>query len=131
MSLYPPLLSFFRTDQDVITTRPMKGTRARGCEANDDTLQAAALAASEKDRAENLMIVDLLRNDLAKIAQPGSVSVTSLFDIEKYPTVWQMTSTIRAQLKTGVGLKETLHALFLVGLSQVLRRKEVWRLSGC
>ncbi len=106
---------FFRTDQDVITTRPMKGTRARGCEANDDTLQAAALAASEKDRAENLMIVDLLRNDLAKIAQPGSVSVTSLFDIEKYPTVWQMTSTIRAQLKTGVGLKETLHALFPCG----------------
>ena len=98
-----------------IFTRPMKGTRARGlCSARDEAL-AQELAASAKDRAENVMIVDLLRNDLGQIARAGSVRVDELFAIERYPSVWQMTSRVSAQTRTGVGLVQVLQALFPCG----------------
>ena len=88
---------FFRLDGDVIESRPMKGTAARGLWSSEDRRQAAGLAASEKDRAENVMIVDMVRNDLGRVAEPGTVGAPHLFALEQYPTVWQMTSTVRAR----------------------------------
>ncbi|WP_374302279.1 aminodeoxychorismate synthase component I [Paracoccus sp. (in: a-proteobacteria)] len=98
-----------------IETRPMKGTAPRGRDASEDAGHAAALAASEKDRAENLMIVDLLRNDLSRICLPGSVGVPLLFHVETYATLHQMVSTVTGQLKPGVGLAAILGALFPCG----------------
>ncbi|MGI9666480.1 MAG: aminodeoxychorismate synthase component I [Acidimicrobiia bacterium] len=106
---------FFRVDGRRITTRPMKGTRPRGRWLEEDAALAAELAASEKDRAENLMIVDLIRNDLGRIAEFGSVDVEELFAIEKYPTVWQMTSQISAELSDAIELGDVFHALFPCG----------------
>jgi para-aminobenzoate synthetase/4-amino-4-deoxychorismate lyase len=106
---------FFRWDGESITTRPMKGTIARGRWAAEDKARRLQLAGSEKDRAENLMIVDLLRNDLGRIAEYGSVEVTDLFDIERFDTLWQMTSTIRAQPRPDVSLFEVLAGLFPSG----------------
>ena len=111
LSFSPEL--FFTRHGEQITVRPMKGTCPRGRWLEEDREQAARLLASEKDRAENLMIVDLLRNDLGRIARPGSVDVKKLFDLERHPTLWQMTSTIQA--RTGVGLEECLAALFPCG----------------
>lgn len=91
----------------------MKGTRPRGRWPEEDRRLAAELAASEKDRAENVMIVDLLRNDMGRIAETGSVAVASLFDVERYETVWQMTSTITA--RTHVAVPAILAALFPSG----------------
>ncbi|MCG3151365.1 MAG: Isochorismate synthase MenF [bacterium] len=107
-SLSPEL--FFRLDGASITTRPMKGTAPRSSEAGVDAALAAGLLASEKDRAENVMIVDMLRNDLGRIAIPGSVQVPSLFTLERYVTVHQMTSTIVAD--TTASLSEIFRALF-------------------
>ena len=101
---------FFRRDGEHITTRPMKGTRRRGLTTASDRELREALRTSHKDRAENLMIVDMMRNDLNRIAISGSVTVPSLFEIEKYPTVWQMTSTITA--RTTRSWAEILGALF-------------------
>jgi para-aminobenzoate synthetase/4-amino-4-deoxychorismate lyase len=101
---------FFRLDGDELISRPMKGTASRGMVLNDDLHQADWLRHSEKNRAENVMIVDMVRNDMGRIADIGSVEVTSLYEIEKYPTLWQMTSTVRA--KTGTGLCEIMQALF-------------------
>lgn len=101
---------FFDLQGDTITCRPMKGTANRGCTPAHDQRQIAHLKASHKDRAENVMIVDMVRNDLGRIAPPGQVETTSLFDVETYPTVLQMTSTVRAQ--TAAGLPEILAALF-------------------
>lgn len=98
-----------------IFTQPMKGTRARGLWSAQDQALAQELAASEKDRAENVMIVDLLRNDLGQIARAGSVCVDTLFAIERYPSVWQMTSRISAQTRADVGLVQVLQALFPCG----------------
>lgn len=98
LSLSPEL--FFRVEDDRITVRPMKGTAPRSPEAEADRAQAAQLRASPKNRAENLMIVDLLRNDLGRVAVPGSVRADALFEIESYPTVHQMTSTVSAQLRS-------------------------------
>jgi para-aminobenzoate synthetase/4-amino-4-deoxychorismate lyase len=106
---------FFDVDGDRITTRPMKGTAARGRTPDEDAEAAAALSVSEKDRAENAMIVDLLRNDLGRIAVPGSVKPTRLFATERYDTVWQMTSTVDARLRGGVGLTDVFRALFPSG----------------
>ena len=106
---------FFERQGDRLRTRPMKGTRRRGLTLEDDLARAAELASSEKDRAENLMIVDLLRNDLGRIALPGSVAVDGLFDIERYPTVWQMTSTVSARIAPDARLVEILRALFPCG----------------
>ncbi len=104
---------FFRLEGDRLETRPMKGTRPRGRRPEEDRKLARALAASGKDRAENVMIVDLLRNDMARISEPNSVEVQSLYDVEAYPTVWQMTSTIRSRTRAGV--PEILRALFPSG----------------
>jgi para-aminobenzoate synthetase/4-amino-4-deoxychorismate lyase len=80
----------------------MKGTAARACEGGEDEERAARLRLSEKERAENVMIVDMMRSDMGRIASPGSVRVPSLFELEKYPTVWQMTSTVVASTKASV-----------------------------
>jgi len=89
---------FFELKNGGVTARPMKGTRARGLTAEADRAAAEALRMSEKDRAENIMIVDMLRNDIGRIAVPGSVKTLSRFDVEKYPTVWQMTSTVQGEI---------------------------------
>lgn len=108
---------FFTLDADTqrIATRPMKGTRPRGLWAAQDQAYKTDLAASAKDRAENVMIVDLLRNDLGRIAETGSVEVTQLFDIEQYPTVWQMTSTVEATLPPAHTWLDAFAALFPCG----------------
>lgn len=112
MSLSPEL--FFTVETDRIAVRPMKGTAPRLVDAAADQAQAAALHASEKNRAENLMIVDLLRNDLGRISRPGSVTVETLFEVEAYPTVHQMTSTVSAQLQTD-RLEDLVRGLFPCG----------------
>lgn len=101
---------FWRLDDDTITMRPMKGTRPRGRWPTEDRALAAELIASEKDRAENVMIVDMARNDLGRIARVGSVRVPTLFQAEPYPTVWQMTSTVTAETRAGLG--DLLRACF-------------------
>lgn len=106
---------FFRRTGDCVTTMPMKGTARRGRWLQEDEEIASRLYNSEKDRAENVMIVDLLRNDLGKISQPGSVHVSRLFDLERYDTVWQMTSTVQSKISPQVGLTEMLAALFPCG----------------
>nr|WP_241865496.1 aminodeoxychorismate synthase component I [Paracoccus salsus] len=110
-----PELFFAVDDAGRIETRPMKGTARRGATQDEDVAAAAALSISEKDRAENLMIVDLLRNDISRVCVPGSVHVPKLFQIEPYATVHQMTSTVAGQLREGAGLDEILMALFPCG----------------
>jgi para-aminobenzoate synthetase / 4-amino-4-deoxychorismate lyase len=106
---------FFHLEGDKITTRPMKGTTKRGKSFTEDTSKASELYHSVKDRAENVMIVDLLRNDLGVVAEPGTVKVEKLFEIEQYPTVHQMTSTITAQLAKNTSLVDIFKALFPCG----------------
>ena len=101
---------FFEKNGPAIVSRPMKGTAARGLWFEQDLEQAHRLSHSEKERAENVMIVDMVRNDLGRIARPGTVTVSKLFDVERYPTVWQMTSTVSAE--TGSSLTEIITALF-------------------
>jgi para-aminobenzoate synthetase/4-amino-4-deoxychorismate lyase len=101
---------FLRLDGDHITSRPMKGTAPRGRDLDEDERRAHDLAASAKERAENVMVVDMVRNDLGRIARPGSVAVTELCAIERYPTVLQMTSTVTARSTAPV--TEVLRALF-------------------
>jgi para-aminobenzoate synthetase / 4-amino-4-deoxychorismate lyase len=113
LSVSPEL--FFRREQGRLTVRPMKGTAPRGATAGEDRVLAEALRSSAKERAENLMIVDLLRNDLGRIAVPGSVSVASLFDVEVLPTALQMTSTIRATPRPCTRLDDVFAALFPCG----------------
>ena len=98
-----------------LVTRPMKGTAARGRTPDEDAAAARRLRASAKDRAENLMIVDLLRNDLGRIAVPGSVVARSLFAVEAYPTVWQLTSEVVATARPSTTLLDVLRALFPSG----------------
>ncbi len=113
LSLSPEL--FFEREGLAIRTRPMKGTVKRGRWLGEDQRMAKKLAKSAKDRAENVMIVDLLRNDLGRVSVPGSVSVPTLFEIERYETLWQMTSKVEATLRNDVGLPELLAALFPCG----------------
>jgi len=101
---------FFRLNGSDLVSRPMKGTRPRGRWPEEDVKCAGELQQSVKDRAENVMIVDMVRNDLGRIARTGSVNVLQLFDVERYPTVLQMTSTVHAE--TDAGLGEILGALF-------------------
>jgi para-aminobenzoate synthetase/4-amino-4-deoxychorismate lyase len=101
---------FYTQDGDVLRSRPMKGTRPRGMTLAEDRAHREELLESEKDRAENVMIVDMVRNDLGHIAEPGSVHVPQLFEAEPYPTVWQMTSQVEARTRAGFG--DTLKALF-------------------
>ncbi|MFC5860828.1 aminodeoxychorismate synthase component I [Acidicapsa dinghuensis] len=113
LSLSPEL--FFARHGDRIITRPMKGTAAPGMDAAELRANSAWLQSDEKNRAENLMIVDLLRNDLGRICKMGSVHVSDLFKVEQYPTVLQMTSTIEGTLREGVGYPEIFRALFPSG----------------
>jgi para-aminobenzoate synthetase component 1 len=107
---------FFRTDvTGAIQTRPMKGTQPRADDPTEDTRRRLFLQTDEKNRAENLMIVDLLRNDLSRVCQPGSVRVPELFSIETYETVHQMTSLVSGQLQDGTGLGDIFRALFPCG----------------
>lgn len=104
---------FFKKEKSTITTRPMKGTAARGRTYEEDLNRRQQLAASEKEQAENVMIVDLLRNDLGRIAE--RVRVPQLFSIETYPTVHQMTSTVTGEVAETITVKEVFKALFPCG----------------
>jgi para-aminobenzoate synthetase / 4-amino-4-deoxychorismate lyase len=106
---------FFRLEGDQVTARPMKGTIERGKSFAEDEANASWLYQSEKNRAENVMIVDLLRNDLGILAKPGTVHVPKLFEIEQYPTVHQMTSTIAAKISENIQLVDIFKALFPCG----------------
>ena len=106
---------FFRVRGKRCSTRPMKGTRPRGRWIAEDLRLAEELRQSAKDRAENVMVTDLVRNDLGRISQVGSVEVSELWAAERYPTVWQLTSTVESNLRSGVGLVEMVTALFPCG----------------
>ncbi len=109
LSLSPEL--FLQRRGDLLESRPMKGTRPRGRTLSEDEAMREELLASEKDRAENLMIVDMVRNDLGQVCVAGSVQTPRLFTAERYRTVWQMTSTVTGQA-AGAGLAEVLAANF-------------------
>lgn len=124
---------FFELNGDLSRTRPMKGTMPRKLWSQADEEARQALSSCSKQRAENLMIVDLLRNDMGRISETGSVKVTSLFEVEQYPTVWQMTSTICS--RTSRSLREIFSALFPCGsvtgapkirTMQIIRELEPW-----
>jgi para-aminobenzoate synthetase / 4-amino-4-deoxychorismate lyase len=106
---------FIAEDGRVVSTRPMKGTAPRAGTPEADAEARRVLASDIKQRAENLMIVDLMRNDLGRIAETGSVSVTDLFTVETFRTLHQMTSGVRATLKEGMGLRDLLEAIFPPG----------------
>ncbi|SDE85087.1 para-aminobenzoate synthetase / 4-amino-4-deoxychorismate lyase [Variovorax sp. CF079] len=106
---------FLRHDAGVLTARPMKGTAARGGAPEGDSEMARLLSVDPKNRAENVMIVDLLRNDIGRVARIGSVKVPALFAVEPYATVFQMTSTVQARLRAEVGMPELLRAVFPCG----------------
>ena len=99
----------------LLAAQPMKGTAPRGRDRVDDEAAQAHLRTSEKERAENLMIVDLLRNDLSRVAQLGTVRVPRLFELHALPTVWQMTSTVTAVSRSGLTLADAFAALFPCG----------------
>ncbi|HEX9615279.1 MAG TPA: aminodeoxychorismate synthase component I [Bacteroidota bacterium] len=113
LSVSPEL--FFQKKGARLILKPMKGTAPRGRTTEEDELQRKGLEESEKNRAENLMIVDLLRNDAGRIAVPGSVRVRKFFEIERYETVFQATSTITATLRRGVGIADLIRSLFPSG----------------
>lgn len=113
LSLSPEL--FFEHDGHVLRTRPMKGTGRRGRWLAEDEASGRSLASSRKTQAENVMIVDLLRNDIGRVSETGSVHVASLFTVERYPTLWQMTSTVEGMLRPGTSLTGIFDALFPCG----------------
>ena len=113
LSISPEL--FFEQEDRLLTTRPMKGTTRRGLTNQTDLKEAAWLEADPKNRAENMMIVDLLRNDMNRISEIGSEQVTHLCQVEQYSTVWQMTSTIESRLRPEVDLVQAFQALFPCG----------------
>jgi para-aminobenzoate synthetase / 4-amino-4-deoxychorismate lyase len=113
VSLSPEL--FFQIEQGRITVRPMKGTAPRGRTLEEDISAGEGLRSDEKNRAENVMIVDLMRNDLGRICRTGSVKTPKLFDVERYPSVWQMTSTVEGELVEGCTIESIVRALFPSG----------------
>lgn len=113
LSVSPEL--FVETKAGLATTRPMKGTAARGADAEADARAALLLQNDPKQRAENLMIVDLLRNDLSRISSIGSVEVPELFTVETYPTLHTLTSTVTSRLEPGVTALELIRAMFPCG----------------
>ncbi|MCX7852515.1 MAG: aminodeoxychorismate synthase component I [Caldilineales bacterium] len=123
---------FFRFEDGRVTARPMKGTAPRGRTLAEDEAQAQALRASVKNRAENVMIVDMIRNDLGRVATVGSVEVPHLFTVERYPTLWQMTSTVTAA--TDVGVTDLFRALFpcasITGAPKVSTMRIIAALEG-
>lgn len=113
LSFSPEL--FFTLVRGQLTARPMKGTALRQADPDADAAAAAQLRDDPKQRAENLMIVDLLRNDLSRVSQAGSVTVPQLFHVESYPTVHQMTSTVRARILPGLSAVDVLRTIFPCG----------------
>lgn len=113
ISLSPEL--FFEINKSKIISKPMKGTSRRGIELTIDALAKYELENSEKNRAENVMIVDMIRNDLGKISKYGSVKVKNLFEVEKYESVYQMVSTIEAKLRKNISLSEVIKNIFPCG----------------
>ncbi len=113
LSFSPEL--FVRRHGDTLSTRPMKGTAARGTDAASDAVSRAALQESPKERAENVMITDLLRNDLGRIALTGTVRVPRLLQVETHPTFHALTSTVTGRVRAGTGLLDTFSALFPCG----------------
>ena len=113
LSFSPEL--FLQRNGTTLTTRPMKGTAPRSSNPSEDQQLGQRLQTSEKNRAENLMIVDLLRNDLGRIALSGTVIAKPLFSLEAYPSVWTMTSTIQATIAAETSLEQILRALFPCG----------------
>ena len=124
---------FLEVDGDTVVTRPMKGTRRRHGRPECDHELATELLASQKDLAENVMIVDLLRNDLTRVSSPGGVSVPELFNVERYDTVWQLTSTVAARLRPEVGLVDVFRATFpcgsITGAPKVSAMRSIERLE--
>ncbi len=106
---------FLKLSQGEVTARPIKGTLPRDADPQRDAHQREALQASVKDRAENLMIVDLMRNDLGRVAQVGSVRVDALFEAEAHPSVWQLVSTVRARLRADASVADLLRACWPPG----------------
>ncbi len=126
---------FFKVEGNRIVTRPMKGTRPRGRDAAEDAAIIADLRGDEKDRAENLMIVDLLRNDISRLSRVGTVKVPALYAIESYATVHQMTSTVEGELDGPATLPGLMAALFPCGsvtgapkirAMEIIREVEPW-----
>ncbi|MCC7549831.1 MAG: bifunctional anthranilate synthase component I family protein/class IV aminotransferase [Burkholderiales bacterium] len=113
LSVSPEL--FFDWRDDTLVSQPMKGTAARAADPDRDAAAREALARSGKDRAENVMIVDLIRNDLSRIARIGSVRTRELFAVQALPSVWQMTSTVACRTRDGVSLAQVFGALFPCG----------------
>ena len=114
LSVSPELFFDWRADGSILS-RPMKGTAARGANEHEDAAKVAALRASLKERAENVMIVDLIRNDLSRIAELHSVAVPRLFHAEALPTVWSMTSDVTAQTRPEITLTDVFTSLFPCG----------------
>jgi len=125
---------FMQRAGNTLTCRPMKGTAPRYLNPAQDTLSGQTLQTSLKNRAENLMIVDLMRNDMNRIALPGSVNVPHLFTLEAYPSVWALTSTITAQLPQSKNLYDLLLALFpcgsITGAPKIAAMREIHRLES-
>jgi len=113
LSFSPEL--FVRHEAGMLVARPMKGTAPASGDIDVDAARAQALAQDSKNRAENLMIVDLLRNDLGRVAQTGSVEAPALFEVQRYGAVLQMTSTVQARLRADAGLEEIFRALYPCG----------------
>jgi para-aminobenzoate synthetase component 1 len=103
---------FLELRGDRIETRPIKGTRPRGATPEEDAALAAELEASEKDRAENVMIVDVLRNDLGRVCEPGTIEAPALCELERFPQVMHLTSTVTGRLRAGMDAFDLLHACF-------------------
>ena len=103
---------YLLVEDGTVQTRPMKGTRPRGRSPQEDRRMAAELMSSEKERAENVMIVDLMRNDLGRVCTPGSIQVPELFTLETHPNVFQMTSTVRGRTRPGIDAVDVLTACF-------------------
>ncbi|GAA1952082.1 aminodeoxychorismate synthase component I [Microbacterium deminutum] len=106
---------FLEVDAGTVRTRPIKGTRPRGANEDEDRRLAAELRASEKERAENVMIVDLMRNDLSRVSVPGSVGVDALLEVESYAAVHQLVSTVSGSLRRGTTVGALLDAAFPAG----------------
>ena len=121
---------FFERRGDQVLLRPMKGTARRGRHLREDEALAHRLRSSAKEQAENVMIVDLLRNDVARVAETGSVAVPALFTVERYETVLQLTSDVTARLRPGTGLVELFRALFPCGSVTGRPRRAPWTSSA-
>jgi para-aminobenzoate synthetase component 1 len=112
LSASPERFLLFEEERRLVETRPIKGTRPRGLGPMHDAALGRALEESDKDRAENVMIVDLLRNDLSRVCRPGTVRVPELFALEQYPTVHHLVSTVVGELEAGADAVDLLRAAF-------------------